>query len=55
MSSELLQVEMGKRERKGWRWLLYPLTQKRAVIALRPGISKNTLETPTFQGQHPKS
>jgi hypothetical protein len=40
MSSEALQVENGKRERKGWRGLLYPLTQKRAVTALRPGISR---------------
>jgi hypothetical protein len=41
MRSECLQVEMGKRERerKGWRGLLYPLTQKRAVTALRPGMS----------------
>jgi hypothetical protein len=35
---------MGKRERererkrKGWRGLLYPLTHKRTVTALRPGM-----------------
>jgi hypothetical protein len=45
MSSEALQVEMGKRERKGWRGLLYPLTQKRVVTALRPGISGVNSET----------
>jgi hypothetical protein len=27
------------REKKGWRGLLYPLTQKRAVTTLRPGMS----------------
>jgi hypothetical protein len=37
---------MGKRERKWWRGLLYPLTQKRVVTALRPGISEKTPETP---------
>jgi hypothetical protein len=41
---------MGKRERererKGWRWLLYPLTQKRAVTALRPEMSGENPETP---------
>jgi hypothetical protein len=39
---------MGKRERerKGRRRLLYPLTQKRAVTTLRPGISGKTPETP---------
>jgi hypothetical protein len=31
---------MGKRERKGWKRLLYPLTHKRAVAALRLGISR---------------
>jgi hypothetical protein len=38
---------MGKseRERKGWRRLLYPLTQKRAVTALRPGMFGKTPET----------
>jgi hypothetical protein len=38
MSFEALQVEMGERERerKGWRGLLYPLTQKSAVTALKP-------------------
>jgi hypothetical protein len=39
---------MGKRERererKGWRGLLYPLTQKRAIIALRPGVSGKSPE-----------
>jgi hypothetical protein len=37
---------MGKRERerKGWRGLLYPLTQKRAIIDLRPGVSGKSLE-----------
>jgi hypothetical protein len=58
---------MGKRERKGWKGLLYPLTQKRVVTALRPGISGGkpgnsgmsgdsgkTPDTPTFQGQHPR-
>jgi hypothetical protein len=69
MSFEDLQVEMGKREieRKGWRGLLHPLTQKRAVTALRPGMSGETLktpgspetlgktpDTPAFQGQHPR-
>jgi hypothetical protein len=39
---------MGKRERgEGWwRGLLYPLTQKRAVTALRPGMFRKILETP---------
>jgi hypothetical protein len=41
---------MGKRERererKGWRGHLYPLTQKRAVTALRPGMSGVNPETP---------
>jgi hypothetical protein len=46
MNSKLLQVEMGKRERKGWWVFLYLLTQKRAVTALRPGISGKTPETP---------
>jgi hypothetical protein len=46
MSSEGLQFEMCKRERKGWRGLLYPLTQKRAVTALRPRTSGKILETP---------
>jgi hypothetical protein len=57
MSSDLLQVEMGKieRYRKGWRGFLYPLTQKRAVTVLRPGISGKTPETPASQGQHPRS
>jgi hypothetical protein len=54
MSSELLQVALGKkrererereRERKGWRRLLYPLTQKRAITALTPEISGKTQET----------
>jgi hypothetical protein len=45
MYSELLQVEMGKRDRKGWRGFYTSLTQKRAVIALRPRISGKTLET----------
>jgi hypothetical protein len=35
-----------ERERKGWRGLLYPLTQKRAIIALRPGMSGVNPETP---------
>jgi hypothetical protein len=34
-----------ERERKGWRGLLYPLTQKRAVTALRPGMSVENSET----------
>jgi hypothetical protein len=46
MSSEALQFEMGKRERKGWRGLLYPLTQKRAVTALRLRMSEKNPETP---------
>jgi hypothetical protein len=46
MSSEALQVKMGKRERKGWRGLLYPLAQKRVVTALRPGMSGENPETP---------
>jgi hypothetical protein len=50
MGSEGLQVEMGKRERererKGWRGLLYPLTQKRAFTSLRPGMSRKISETP---------
>jgi hypothetical protein len=33
-------------ERKGWRRLLYPLTQNIAVTALRPGISEVNPETP---------
>jgi hypothetical protein len=39
---------MGKREGrgKGWRRLLYPITQKRAVTARRPRISGKTPETP---------
>jgi hypothetical protein len=40
---------MGKREReregKGWRGLLYPLTQKRAITALRPEMSGKSPET----------
>jgi hypothetical protein len=35
-----------ERERKGWRGLLYPLKQKRAVTALRPGKSGKIPETP---------
>jgi hypothetical protein len=35
-----------ERERKGWRGLLYPLTQKRAVTALRPGKSGKIPENP---------
>jgi hypothetical protein len=45
MCSETLQVEIGKRE-EGWRGLLYPLTQKRAVTALRPRISRVNPEIP---------
>jgi hypothetical protein len=37
---------MGKRERKGWRGLLYPLTQKRVVTALGPGMFGENPETP---------
>jgi hypothetical protein len=56
-----------EREGKGWRGLLYPLTQKKVVTALRPGMSvkipetpevrrlRENPETPSFQGQHPKS
>jgi hypothetical protein len=32
-------------ERKGWRGLLYPLTQNIAVTTLRPGISGVNPET----------
>jgi hypothetical protein len=48
MSSELLQVKMDKRERerKGWRRLLYLLTQKRAATTLRPRMSGKIPETP---------
>jgi hypothetical protein len=35
-----------ERERKGWRGLLYPLKQKRAITALRHGISGVNPETP---------
>jgi nitrogenase molybdenum-iron protein alpha/beta subunit len=45
---------MVKRERKGWRGLLYPLTQKRAVTALRPGMSgkiSETLRSPETPGK----
>jgi hypothetical protein len=54
MSSEGLQFANGQerererereREMKGWRGLLYPLTQKRAVAALRPGMSGKIPET----------
>jgi hypothetical protein len=31
---------------KGWRGLLYPLTQNIAVEALRPGVSGINMETP---------
>jgi hypothetical protein len=56
MSYELLHVEMGKRERKERaEGLLYPLTQKRAITTIRPGISGRTPETPAFKGQHPRS
>jgi hypothetical protein len=46
MSPEALQFEMGKRERKGSRGLLYPLTQKKVVTALRPRMSGKIPETP---------
>jgi hypothetical protein len=38
----------GKREgsRKGWRGLLYTLTQNIVVTALRPGVSGVNPETP---------
>jgi hypothetical protein len=40
---------------KGWRGLLYPLTQNIAVEALRPGKSADSgvnSDTPAFQGRH---
>jgi hypothetical protein len=50
MSFEVLHFKMGERERererKGWRELLYRLTQKRAITALRPGLSGKNPETP---------
>jgi hypothetical protein len=47
MCYEALPFKTGKREResKGWRGLLYPLTQKRLVTALRPGMSGENPET----------
>jgi hypothetical protein len=56
-----------ERDRKGWRGLLYPLTQKRAVTAIRHGMSGEnqetsgspktpgkTPDTPALQGQYPR-
>jgi hypothetical protein len=53
MSSEGLQFKMGKRERererKGWRGLLYPVTQKRVITALRSRMSGKIPETREVQ------
>jgi hypothetical protein len=47
MRSVEVQVEMvGERSKKGWRGLLYPLTQNIAIEALRPGVSGVNPETP---------
>jgi hypothetical protein len=47
-----------ERDRKGWRGLLYLLTQKRVVTALRnsgkSGDSRKIPDTLAFQGQHPR-
>jgi hypothetical protein len=60
MSSEALQVEMGKRERererergKGGGGFYTPLTPKRVVTTLRPGMSgenPGSSETPENPG-----
>jgi hypothetical protein len=39
---------------KGWRGLLYSLTQNIAIEALKPGVSGANPDTPAFQGQHPR-
>jgi hypothetical protein len=46
MSYEAFQIEMGERERKRWRGLLYPLTQKRVVTTQRPRIFGVNPKTP---------
>jgi hypothetical protein len=49
MSSEPLEFEMGKRDRergKGGGGFCTLLTQKRAITALRPGMSGKNPETP---------
>jgi hypothetical protein len=45
MSSECCRSKWAReRDRKGWRKLLYPLTQKRVITALRLGVSGQSLE-----------